>query len=185
MLESSSASDSERDKEILQKASSLTRKSIESVRITSQELVPYFLINFGITRTLQSMAEDNHELSGISIQYSEDLQWPPEELSAESKIQLYRLTQEIFSNIIRHAKPSKIAMSLATITDGLRLALTHNGVGISQSEFENLLNSGKSLGLKNIHYRTQILGGTLTYDRQSDYSSIRIEIPRQTTSPTS
>jgi signal transduction histidine kinase len=180
MLENSSTSIAESNEEIREKASNLTRKCIESVRMTSQELVPYFLINFGITRTLQSMTEDGYEHSGIEMHFSEQLQWNPEELDAERKIQLYRLTQEIQSNIIRHAKPSRINMRLETLSDRLILTLSHNGVGISQSEFEKLLNSGKSLGLKNIHYRSILLQGRLTYDRQSDYSSITIEIPKYT-----
>jgi signal transduction histidine kinase len=165
--------------ELLQKAVALTKKSIDSVRMTSQELVPYFLMNFGLSRTLQSIAEETNEISGCKMYYTEKLEWPVSELSQEDTIQLYRLIQEVYSNVIRHAKPSEISFELSTSGECLLFRLDHNGIGISQSEYENLLNMGKSLGLKNIDYRKRLLNAEVHYQRQRDQSEVIITLPKK------
>jgi signal transduction histidine kinase len=162
--------------EIIHKAAALTRKSIESVRNTSQELVPYFLLNFGLTRTLKSLVDDSLEFSGVSVAYTDSLAWSPELLDQETKIQLYRLVQEVYSNILRHAKPCKIGIHLYTNTIAVGVDLSHNGVGLSQQEFTHLLQSGKSLGLKNIEYRLKLLSAQIHYSRTDESSKIQISL---------
>jgi signal transduction histidine kinase len=147
--------------------------------MTSQELVPYFLINFGLSRTLQSIADDSVDLPGIHITYSEALNWPLSNIHQDMTIQLYRLFQEVHSNLIRHAKPSEISIHLKTDLQGLRMSILHNGVGLSQTEYERLLASGKSLGLKNIDYRYKLLQADLTFERLQDRSLVEIFIPHQ------
>jgi two-component system NarL family sensor kinase len=164
------------EEKLLHKAAEITRKSIQSVRITSQELVPYFLINFGLERTLQSMVDDAHELPGIHAYFSASLQWPLEHLPQDSSIQLYRLMQEVYSNLLRHAKPTEFSIHISTDKQGLQLSIMHNGMGLSQNDFERMLHAGKSLGLKNIDYRKQLLNAALTYQRQQDRSLIEIAI---------
>ena len=164
------------EEKLLHKAAEITRKSIQSVRITSQELVPYFLINFGLERTLQSMVDDANELPRMHASFSASLQWPLAQLPQESAIQLYRLMQEVYSNLLRHAKPTEFSMHIATNNQGLQLRIVHNGMGLSQQDYERMLHAGKSLGLKNIDYRKQLLNGALTYERQQDRSLIEIAI---------
>jgi signal transduction histidine kinase len=176
LLEKSNMHTDNESTEILQRASNLTRKSIEAVRSTSQELVPYFLLNFGLTRTLQSMADDAHDLPDLQMRYSDSLQWSPELLPQETTIQFYRLIQEVYSNLLRHAKPSEILIHLSTTSEAITIELTHNGVGLSQQEFTHLLHSGKSLGLKNIDYRSTLLQAEVIYNRLESSSAIRVSI---------
>jgi len=177
LLEQSDQHSTANDSDILQKAAELTRRSIHSVRMTSQELVPYFLINFGLSRTLQSVADDGNDLPGIHITYSEVLNWPVSSLQQDATIQLYRLFQEVYANLIRHAKPSEISITMKTDRQGLMLSILHNGVGLSQTEYERLLASGKSLGLKNIDYRHKLLQADLSFRRLQDRSLVEIFIP--------
>jgi signal transduction histidine kinase len=165
--------------ESLNKAVELTRKSIDSVRMTSQELVPYFLINFGLSKTIQSIVDDANDISGLKVQFTKSIQWQIEDLPQELTIQLYRLLQEVYSNLLRHSKPTEIQIYLSTSDAGMQLLLTHNGVGLSQSEFEHLSKTGKSLGLQNIAYRKILIKASLTYQRMTPLSTIEIQIARQ------
>jgi signal transduction histidine kinase len=87
--------------------------------------------------------------------------------------------QEVYSNLLRHAKPTEIQIYLSTSDAGMQLLLTHNGVGLSQSEFEHLSKTGKSLGLQNIAYRKILIKASLTYQRMTPLSTIEIQIARQ------
>ena len=178
VLEKSETRSEKETIEILEKASALTKKSIDSVRNTSQELVPYFLLNFGLTRTLQSMADEINDLPGIGVTYSESIEWSPEQLPQETIIQLYRLIQEVHSNILRHAKPTEIKIHLATTPQAISIELSHNGVGISQSEYIQLLQTGKSQGLKNIDYRATLLQAPVRYIRHENVSIIDVSIDK-------
>ena len=165
--------------ESLNKAVELTRKSIDSVRMTSQELVPYFLINFGLSKTIQSIVDDANDIPGLKVQFTKSIQWPIEDLPQDLTIQLYRLLQEVYSNLLRHAKPTEIQINLSTSDAGMQLLLTHNGVGLSQSEFEHLSKTAKSLGLQNIAYRKKLIKASVTYQRTTTLSTIEIKIARQ------
>jgi signal transduction histidine kinase len=180
LLEKSANQANPESAEILQRASILTRKSIDSVRSTSQELVPYFLINFGLARTLHSLADESDELPGVRVNYSDSLQWQPEQLPQETTINLYRLAKEIYSNILRHGKPTAISIQLTTTTEALRIGFVHNGLGLEQQEFQNLLQIGKSLGLKNIDYRAKILQADLNYRRSDSQSEVEVSIDTST-----
>ena len=176
MLEKSNSQATPENAEILNRASNLTRKSIDAVRSTSQELVPYFLINFGLARTLQSLADESDELPGVRIKYSDSLQWQPEQLPEETTIHLYRLAQEIYSNILRHGKPTEISIQLVTTADTLKIGFVHNGAGMGQQEFQSMLQTGKSLGLRNIDYRAKILHADLKYHRSDTHSTVDVSI---------
>ncbi|GAF65704.1 sensor histidine kinase [Alkalihalobacillus trypoxylicola] len=70
--------------------------------------------------------------------------------------QLYRLTQEAFSNILRHAKASKIEFHLKQLSHELRLRVVDNGVGFQNQEVQN-----HSYGLQTMKERMNEVGGTL------------------------
>jgi signal transduction histidine kinase len=108
------------------------------------------------------------------------LQWQPEQLPQETTINLYRLAKEIYSNILRHGKPTAISIQLTTTTEALRIGFVHNGLGLEQQEFQNLLQIGKSLGLKNIDYRAKILQADLNYRRSDSQSEVEVSIDTST-----
>jgi len=174
LLESSSFD--VQDNKSIQKATEIASVCIDSVRLTSQELVPYFLLNFGLKRTLQTMMDNINEIKGLSLSYSESLEWSPDLVPQEKAIHIYRLIQEVYSNLLRHAKPTEINLRVETMSDHMSILFSHNGVGISQHEFNQLSSTGKSLGLKNILLRAELLNAQLLYQRLNTNSIIHLQI---------
>ena len=69
----------------------------------------------------------------------------------------FRIFQEALTNVIRHAKATKVEVRLAEADGQVVLEVRDNGRGISEAEIHNT----KSIGLLGIRERAALLGGTL------------------------
>jgi signal transduction histidine kinase len=68
---------------------------------------------------------------------------------------VFRICQELLTNVARHAFATRITVGLREFEGGLLLEVTDNGRGISADKIE----SGRSLGLVGIRERMRVLGG--------------------------
>ena len=78
--------------------------------------------------------------------------------NADNDISIYRIIQELINNILKYAKATQLHISSRLTDDGLTLVVSHNGVGLTQQQFEKLRYEKEGLGLKNI----QIMGTTIS-----------------------
>jgi signal transduction histidine kinase len=70
---------------------------------------------------------------------------------------LVAVTQELLSNVLRHADAKSVDVLLAVAADGVVLRVEDDGVGIAEGSA-----SGSSLGLHNLANRAERLGGSFT-----------------------
>ena len=80
------------------------------------------------------------------------------EIKADKNIEnnIFRMTQELLSNTLRHAKAQHIDISFSQTVGTLVLIVKDDGVG-----FDTTIEKTASQGLKNIKERTLTLGGTV------------------------
>jgi len=81
-----------------------------------------------------------------------------ERLTPEQTIALYRIAQEALTNVARHARASRVDVSLQETPEGLRLAVADDGVGFDPA----LVDDEGCLGLRGIRERSRLLGGQCT-----------------------
>jgi len=69
---------------------------------------------------------------------------------------LYRIAQEALNNAVKHGKPTRTCIRLATRRDRITLAVRDNGAGIRR-------NAGRArgMGLQIMQYRADAIGGSL------------------------
>jgi len=85
-----------------------------------------------------------------------------DEISKEIKINLFRITQEISTNILRHSGAKNTEISFTkTSQNQLQLIVKDDGVGI---DLEKMEREHKGAGLKNIERRVTLLDGKLKLD---------------------
>lgn len=72
--------------------------------------------------------------------------------SADRKIQIIRIVQELINNIVKHSKATQISVKLRERNRQLLIVVEDNGIGYSAES--------KGMGLKNIENRLFILGGS-------------------------
>ncbi|HJX03140.1 MAG TPA: histidine kinase, partial [Dehalococcoidia bacterium] len=100
---------------------------IDDVRRLSQDLRPSILDNVGLLPVLRWHADRVSHESGIKIEIvvrGMEYKLPP-----ENEIIIYRIVQEIFKNIVQHARATYARISLDFASSGIKLLVEDNGQG--------------------------------------------------------
>jgi signal transduction histidine kinase len=96
---------------------------------------------------------------------------PPVEAS------LFRVVQEILTNIVRHSDASKMKIDLLREADRMRIRIEDDGVGF---DTENELKSPRGLGLRTLSQRVRWLGGEIKLQSARGKGTlVEVEIPTE------
>lgn len=132
---------------------------IEQTRKISHSLHPSFLEKVGLSRAINSMLEKVQESTGIicSIEQNIDI----ENISKNSKGQLYRVIQECLNNTIKHSQAKALKISIDKVDASYQLIYQDNGKGIA-------LNSAitDGIGMMTIKERIKQINGKVLFENQ-------------------
>lgn len=145
--------------------------TIDSVRRISNDLLPQGLEELGLTYALEGLCEHAMEIANVNVELAID---PAIVLPARANLIVYRLIQELLTNAIKHASATDIVLRLSLQDHLLSLHYTDNGKGFDyQQAYQK-----RSLGLKNIETRAQMLRGTVEFDTQPGQGlRVKVVIP--------
>ncbi|HSV97023.1 MAG TPA: PAS domain S-box protein [Spirochaetota bacterium] len=117
-------------------------------------LYPSILSDLGLEAAIRWYAKNYLEASGITT----SLNLSAGKLSHDIEVNLYRMTQEIVSNIIRHSGAGSVNIELSRPGTGgaVVLAVEDDGVGFDPARVDELK---KGFGLSNLRQRAEALGG--------------------------
>lgn len=149
-------------------------ESFQDVKKAVSELKSDDYDNYrGIIR-IQDLCKNFEKMSGVEVNITLSKgNWT---LSTKQSSHLYRITQEVLSNALRHGKSSKVKVIINFIENEVVISFKDNGVGtdiIKESGF----------GLKNIRERVEEIGGTI--DMNSEVGAgffIKLVIPKESES---
>lgn len=155
----------------MQNSLDLLEDSIKEIREISHNMMPSSLTKFGLTSALKQFTNKVNALGKIEI----ELQIVGFKERSDEKIELmlYRIVQEIISNIIRHADARKVNIELVRHDTELILIVEDDGRGFDTARTEN-----HGIGLKNIATRVEYLNGSVNFDSSiGKGTSVVIEVP--------
>ena len=135
---------------------------IENVRRLSRDLSPSILEDLGLTAALLRLSDDFGKHSKIDI----NLKIPDVDhlFSKDRQILIYRIFQEAFNNIGKHARATRVS-AVVQINDGqIRFSIQDNGVGFEVEKLEAHDPAERSLGLMAMDERARMLDGILRID---------------------
>ena len=138
------------------KTKKLVEEVIEDVRSISRDLHPFQLQELGITKAIEMTLTQIDENTTLFI--SSEIENIDNLFDKKQEVNLYRIVQETFNNILKHAKAEASKVTLKRVKDGVHLEIRDNGVGFDFSEKYRNLNS---LGLKTLLERTKFLNGQM------------------------
>ncbi len=152
--------------------------SIQLIRNISHSLLPPTLKNFGLEAALKDLFEKING-SGV-INASARFHDNRERLNDEQELLIFRIVQELVTNIIKHSNGGFIHLTQNAQGDNVYFRIHHDGKGILQSQFEELEHDSQGLGLKNIQSRVKVLKGKILFeiDSSETYYKVTIEVPR-------
>jgi PAS domain S-box-containing protein len=131
--------------------------TIQSVRRISSGLRPGLLDDLGLAAAIEWQAHDFQSRSGIVCEVtlpSDDVN-----LNRETSTAVFRVFQEILTNVARHAKATKVKASMRREGDHAILEVSDNGRGITESE----ISDQRSLGLLGMRERAVLFGGNIKF----------------------
>ena len=130
---------------------------------TSEGLVPSiknFASKVSVGNNLVVQVED-HDMEG--------------RLENSVEITIFRIVQELITNVIKHAQASEIIVHLTSFEDHINIMVEDNGKGFDPS----IIKDNDGMGLASIIKRVEHLGGNVDIDSQSGSgTTVILNIPR-------
>lgn len=156
-----------------EKVSSITeqlQKTSEDVRNLSHQMMPKSLKEMGLIPALSELFRSVFHSSSIQWEFSHH--HADGRFSEQIELALYRTAQEAVSNIIRHAKASRVNIQLYRIKDLLRLNIEDDGIGF------NPYIRTEGHGLTNIRTRIGAVHGQVLFEpREQGGTLVNITVP--------
>jgi signal transduction histidine kinase len=173
-LSSVELDDQPKAQEKIAAARDLTLKSIKEMRLLGKLLHGEQLIGLGLTEAIR------HEISWIEKAGQYEVKYdvfgePPAQNNPDKDLIMFRITQEILNNIIKHSQAKEISIKLNYSESAISLQIIDDGAGFNVSE---LPEEQKGMGLHNIQKRAEIIGGEVFIQSQpGEGTCIDIFIP--------
>jgi len=135
--------------------------TISSVRRISRDLMPATLERFGLVQAIHEMCERFSSTTKLPIHFHEH--GNINGLEKNKELMLFRITQELINNTIKHAQASRLDIHIEA-ADALTIVAEDDGIGFNVTEQQN--SGRKGLGLFSIQNRSSLLGATLEFDKE-------------------
>ena len=162
------------DIQLFEQAQTVMDEAVKDVRVISHDLIPSALEKRGLVIALERLCQHIKESGSLQVDFSRP-GMKGRRFSPTLEIGLFRITQELMANIIKHAQASQIKILLAEQSNNIILKIADNGVGFEET-FEDIQHNG--IGLRNIAARVKGLNGKLTLDSTLDKgTTVLVEVP--------
>ena len=128
---------------------------VELKRRVIEELRPTLLDNMGLVAAVRWQVEQSTALGRLAL----EVDLPEEEpvVGGDTAIAIFRSVQEALSNILKHARATRVKLSMRLAGQRLRVTIEDDGVGLPA----DATIKPASHGLKQMSFRMQAVGGEM------------------------
>ncbi|QDH81484.1 histidine kinase [Echinicola soli] len=141
------------DEENYSEGKRLINHAIKEVRSLSKRLNLDWVKEVSLLDFISGELQKIENFGFCKTQFETDVE--PIELDLDKKLVLIRIIQECLNNIMKHAEPSVIYISLAQKKDSLSITVKDDGKGFDVDD------KSKGMGLHNLKSRIETIGGKL------------------------
>jgi PAS domain S-box-containing protein len=146
----------------------LVDQAVTRSRSLCTRLRPPMLDDLGLVRTSRWYLSNWSRQTGIRASGRFDPRL--DELPDAERTDLFRILQELLTNVARHSGATRATVTLAAKDDGLRLRIHDNGRGFTNEE-------GSGFGLQGVRERARRHGGKVAIDSSPAGSTVTVTIP--------
>ena len=141
------------------------------VRSISHQMIPRELEQFGLTAAIEGMLNLNLEKTPVQFQFEHS--GFSERINPQIELVLFRILQELISNVIKHSKATNLSVQLIKLKSHVALTVADNGIGFDLEQKEK-----NGIGLLNIASRIDGIKGHLRYETSPGAgTTVTIRIP--------
>jgi signal transduction histidine kinase len=168
------AGDTNQTDESLSVAERELGEHIDELRRLMSDLRPPALDEGGVEAALRDQLEIFRERSGAQVSFESDVD---RELSGDTQVVLYRITQEALANVLKHAHAQRVRVRLSTPNRHASLQVEDDGVGFDQGRVHEFARDGH-FGLAGMAQRASMVGGTFhIVSEPGRGTSVRADVP--------
>lgn len=156
----------------------LIKRTLDNVRALSHDLRPTILDDFGLIAALQWYVDEYEATFGIPVNL--EIEEPPEPLTAQVELALFRIAQEALTNVGKYAEATAARVELSFSSSRAVLTVADNGKGFDLAAVSGPTKQG-GLGLYGMRERAALLGASFVIDTMPGKgTSVRVSVPLDT-----
>jgi signal transduction histidine kinase len=151
-------------------------QSIAELRALTKSLDGDFVQDFGLEQSL------SHELQRIrktrKFETEISIHGDKKLLGYEKEIVLFRVSQEILNNALKHSKAKNLTILIQYSPQSFQLIIADDGLGFDLQSINQQEMSLSGAGIRNIQRRIALIGGTIDIDSKLNTGTkISINLP--------
>lgn len=140
---------------------------LHSVRGISHQMMPVALQRLGFVKAVEGLVDFQNDQGTTRFSF-ENFNVTSLKISDTNEIHLYRIVQELVTNIYKHARAEQASIQLFNQMGKLHLIVSDNGIGMSQ------VNNSDGIGMTNVRTRVNALGGDLKIQSEPGETVVKI-----------
>jgi signal transduction histidine kinase len=138
----------------------LAQRASEDLKNVAHALRPYGLDKIGLASTIERMIENIR--TTCQIDFTTSLSGIDGRVDSGKHINVFRIVQEAVSNVVKHSRATRAAVTLTGGERAAEIRIEDNGQGFRPERLESPDNASRTLGLMSIRERARSLGGQAT-----------------------
>jgi len=151
-------------------------KSISDLSNLSKGLNSELIANQGLLEVLEKETDRIRTLQQFELEFN--VSGSPVFMESQKELVIFRIIQEAFNNIIKHAKATSVVLNLIYDTDHVNVLIVDNGNGFSMNAADDNKLKGSSAGLSNMRKRALLFNGkTIINSTPGAGTKIQVTIP--------
>lgn len=144
--------------------------STTELRNISHQMMPHALTELGVIDAVKDMLHKS--LDPLSIKFEFETFGIKDRLKENIEITIYRVSQELVNNIIKHSGANQVSVQLFKSSGNVILIVEDNGRGISNTDKK------EGIGLMNISSRLDTINGKVNFEASPNSGTLAtIKIP--------
>ena len=147
---------------------------LDEMRKVTDGLLPTLLSDFPIDVCIKKIVDQANKSSNVRFEFqAEDLP----DLDMKHKVNIYRITQENISNIIKHSKARTASIQLYGFEKHLQMTIEDDGDGFEIGDYDK---ETSHHGIQNILFRAEVLNAECNIDsKKGSGTFISLKIPHE------
>jgi signal transduction histidine kinase len=152
----------------LDRASALARHSLGEARRSVQNLAPVALEHDGLPEALKKTVAEWGERTGVRAEFT--VTGITEQLHDEVSATLLRIAQEALSNAARHARATRVGVTLSFLGEDVILDIRDDGEGFDPLALPERTRTG-GFGLDGMRARAERIAGSLAIEAEPGHGT--------------